>query len=155
MCYNSINHQDYFELLKSCKEEGLNVNFLPHLAWHTGCMMQNRNSYIVGPEGELYKCWNDVNHPEKIVGNINEKELSNLPLLMHYMVEATPFAVKECKECGVFPSCCGGCGSWISRNLLNGADYSVCPFYKNPHLLEESLMLYLDNQDNDNTDMSV
>ena len=43
-------------------------------------MMQKLNANIIGPEGEIYKCWNDVNSPNKVVGNILtlDKEPSHL-----------------------------------------------------------------------------
>lgn len=38
------------------------------------CIAARRNGYVVGPEGELYKCWNDIGIAERIVGHIDPEK---------------------------------------------------------------------------------
>lgn len=134
MTYSCLRGEDYFLFLKECMENGLNVDFMPRRVKTKGCMLNHLNSFIVGPEGELYKCWNDVNHSDKIIGNIQEKQFTNHKLFYHYLMEVTPFTLDKCKECFLFPVCGGGCGHYLSRNLSKGACYDICPVYKNRHI---------------------
>jgi len=147
-CFGCLNAYDYFELLKRADMAGLAVNFMPKRKRGKGCMINKFNSVIIGPEGELYKCWNDVNHKDRIVGNVRDMHFTNRSLYLHYTTETTPFFSDKCKDCLIFPTCNGGCGFLRSRNLRYGARYEMCPPYKNTHILEEALMLYLKNREN-------
>ena len=61
------------------------------------CAISNRNALVIGPEGELYKCWNDVGNKSKIIGNIDGK-ITNEALLPRYLVAADPFEDPKCKN---------------------------------------------------------
>lgn len=54
-------------------------------------MINKLNSYIIGPEGEIYKCWNDVSNTAKVIGNIQEECLENSTLFARYMTDLSPF----------------------------------------------------------------
>lgn len=73
-------------------------------------MSQQLNSYVVGPQGELYKCWHDLGKKEQIVGNIFlDKEAVNPSLLADKMIRNDVLFDSECTSCALFPSCNGGC----------------------------------------------
>ena len=117
---------------------GVNVNFFP-LNRFKGCMLQRANAFIIGPEGELYKCWEDVGNPEKVVGSIMDNDLRNYTLLMRYMQECRPIR-EECRECMVFPVCDGGCGRQQYRNKFEGGEFQLCSPLKNLDNLRRSLL---------------
>ena len=56
-----------------------------------GCIATHRNAFVIGPEGEVYKCQNDVGNPEMVVGNIVERNW-NLSLYTKYMIGVDPFS---------------------------------------------------------------
>lgn len=109
--------------------------------------MHQLNSFIIGPRGEMYKCWNDVNNDSKIVSYINNKKIINRKLLYHYLTETHPFSDSNCKDCLHFPICSGGCGWYRSRNVLDKGKFNICPLQKDIRILEESLMLSLDKRE--------
>ena len=36
-----------------------------------GCILTRRNAFVIGPQGEMYKCWDDVGIPERVVGTVD------------------------------------------------------------------------------------
>ena len=124
----------------------MNVNFTPQKA-NKGCMVNKLNAYIVGPRGEIYKCWNDVGNTAKIIGNIKEKELQNKPLLYRYMNDVSPFSDVRCKECMLFPICSGGCSWYRYRNICEKGKFDVCSQFKNEENLKAVLIKSLEKRD--------
>lgn len=143
LCYSSLNNNDYFKLLKQCAEKNIPVNFMPRHSSSKNCMINNLNAFIIGPEGELYKCWNDFNHRERIIGNILDTEFSNRKLFLQYMTQADIHTEPKCKSCLTFPTCSGGCGFHRLKNKFSGGRYNLCPVYHNKNILEEALLLTL------------
>lgn len=134
----SYKTSDIHNLYSKYAELGIAMNLFP-TRQHKGCMMQDANAYVVGPEGELYKCWNDVSDPSKIVGNINDDHLSNSTLLSNYMTFSLPFN-EECRQCKVFPICDGGCSLHRYRNKIEGCLYDICSPYKDKEKLKDALI---------------
>jgi uncharacterized protein len=76
------------------------------------CCADAVDSYVLDPNGFMYKCWNDVGNQERAVGNINTiHEPTNETMYMRnadYLLWS-PFNFQECIECDVLPICMGGC----------------------------------------------
>lgn len=138
LCSSSFSCSDVMNLYNLFNENGIDISLFPRRT-DKGCMMQSANSFIIGPEGELYKCWNDVSIPEKVVGNISTATMVHSSLYFKYMIDTIPFN-DECKECAVFPLCNGGCGLDRYRNVHEGGKYPVCTTFKNPENLKNSLL---------------
>lgn len=143
LCYKSIDTDYIIPFYEKIKAMGGRVNFFPPKA-SKGCMISKLNSYIVGPIGEIYKCWNDVSNPDKIVGYINKKEIANKSLLYRYMNAVTPFSGDQCKDCLLFPVCSGGCGWYKYKNTFENGNFKVCSQFKDRHNLEKSLIYTLE-----------
>ncbi len=73
------------------------------------CTARISNSFVIGPEGEIYKCWFDVGNPNQIIGSILRNKKTNDSLITRYMVAADPFNNEECISCFYLPICNGGC----------------------------------------------
>jgi len=142
--YNCYKISDLVDLHLKFAQMGVNVNMFPSNRFK-GCMMQRANAFIVGPEGELYKCWDDVSNPDKVIGNIMNNDLYNYDLLMKYMQECTPIR-DECKECHVYPVCDGGCGRQQYRNKFENAEFQICSPLKDKVNLKK-VLLYSINRD--------
>jgi uncharacterized protein len=80
----------------------------------------------IGPEGEFYKCWNDVSDRRKIIGYINQPSLINPNLLTKYIIEGTLFDDLKCKNCFFFPICGGGCPQYRLKNKYEGGSFDLC-----------------------------
>lgn len=71
------------------------------------------NSFVIGPDGALYKCWNDIGYSERSIGNL-EKGIK----LTNKFVEWLSYDVvkdQECKDCSFFPVCYGGCAAYKNK----------------------------------------
>lgn len=140
MCYKSLFGPSRYEFYKTIETEGVPVDYFPHKESHKGCMACRNNSFIVGPAGELYKCWNDFNNPDKIVGFIHEEKLRKPSLICQYLHDTSIFNDLRCKECMLFPVCDGGCQWFRHQNLFYGKNYNLCPYFSNRKILEECLL---------------
>jgi uncharacterized protein len=82
-----------------------------------GCMCQKMNAFVIGTEGELYKCWHHLGINEKIVGSIFDPQIiTNFSLLSDLMIKGDAVLDNKCRTCVLFPSCYGGCVDDRSRN---------------------------------------
>lgn len=69
------------------------------------CGAQCKDSYVIGPEGYVYRCWEQVGMKEASVGTV-EKINDDCELSTRYFMDIWP---KECEECAYLPMCHGGC----------------------------------------------
>ena len=76
------------------------------------CPVRNLNTMVIGPQGELYRCWNDVGRPEKTVGSIMDNarptQLQSR-VLLDYLAAGDALEDATCRGCFHFPTCGGGC----------------------------------------------
>lgn len=120
-----LKPQEFFELsgglADALSEQGLFAPPYPDLA--LGCTATSTSSYVVGPEGELYRCWNHVGDKRMVVGSVFEEPFPH-PLFLRYLLagfEDDP----ECLQCRFLPLCGGGCVDIrlkASQGLLPGKD---------------------------------
>lgn len=108
-CYEDSFQKALF-LKQLYEKEGIySAQMYPFRA-QKGCMMQAMNSFVVGPEGELYKCWHHLGVKEKEIGSILSPTIvTNFGLLADEMVKGDVLFDAECYNCVLFPSCYGGC----------------------------------------------
>lgn len=139
MCFNSLVGKSRYEFYKKIQNHGINVDFYPQI-YNKGCMACQNSSFIIGPSGELYKCWNDFNHPEKIVGYIKDRKITNPSLISQYACDSNVFYDVKCKDCKIFPVCNGGCTWYRNKNIYEGKRYDVCSFLVDDTILEECLL---------------
>ncbi len=118
----------------------------PNTREFNNCVANSRNGYVIGPEGEIYKCWEDVCNPERVVGNINlAKEgniITNPELLVRYAYGVDPYEDPECRQCPFLPICSGSCPFFRMENKYHGGSFDICTRFKTR--LKESLELYYD-----------
>lgn len=140
MCYKSLFNKDRYRFYREIEKQGVPVDFFPHIDLQKGCMVNRNNSFVIGPSGEMYKCWNDFNSPDKIIGYIQEKNLKNPSLVSHYLYDTSIYNNPECKKCLLFPICDGGCQWFRHKNIFENKEYNVCCFMKDRQILEECLL---------------
>jgi uncharacterized protein len=118
--------------------------FFPSGALPGVCVATCRSDLVVGPRGELYKCWEDVGKPHMVVGDLHAAEPVTDPGLQAlYTLGADPFSDPECLACAALPICGGGCANRRLRLRHFGEDgVTVCTPYKDH--LTAYLEAYLD-----------
>lgn len=146
-CYQTISHgADYFDFFKQAIRDGAEITHNPFIEGSKGCMITSVNAYIIGPRGEIYKCWNDVGYPERVMGYLNDPIKGNRLRFLRYLRSTSPFSDSQCKECYVFPICKGGCGYYRYRNKYENGHFNLCSPFKDKKVLEESLLDSIKNQ---------
>ncbi|MEO3947847.1 radical SAM/SPASM domain Clo7bot peptide maturase [Gorillibacterium sp. CAU 1737] len=83
------------------------------------CCADSTSSFVVDPEGFMYKCWNDVGSVEKAVGQVlrrNEAPDEDMYMRNVDYIFWSPFDYAECVECSLLPVCMGGCPYNGARN---------------------------------------
>ncbi|MFO7803592.1 MAG: radical SAM protein [Desulfovermiculus sp.] len=97
------------------------------------CIATRHNGFVVGPEGELYKCWDDVGQEDMIVGSIHaEKTITNPVLQARYASGLDAYSDPECMDCPVLPICGGGCVNKRLRSKFYGHQgVAYCSPFKN------------------------
>lgn len=97
---DSMEQKDAISFYEKLEDEGsINIDYYPNLCQKRGCVATCSTAYVVGPLGELYKCWNDMGNEEMIVGNIANEELIRPDLYNQYMVEGQWLSDDDCKKC--------------------------------------------------------
>ncbi len=113
----------YKDLHLDHKIENVNFYLTPK---NVACTADFDNTFIIGPQGELYKCWVDLGKEDRTIGHISSNDF-NQELLAEYMMGTDIFNDPKCKECVLFPVCDGGCNLFRYEHKLNGTEYNVCP----------------------------
>ena len=92
------------------------------------CMYRASWYYAIDPEGNLYKCLEQLGSPSERVGSLNENFIS-LQRIGACAFQEEAFSDPECRECPIFPICGGGCP--LDRiKKSKGDSCEVCSKYK-------------------------
>lgn len=134
-------HKETAELMNGYMRKGYPVGY-PDLACR-GCTATRMSGYVIGPNGELYKCWEDVGKASEVVGNIFDHKYTNPYILEDYVLKGSHVSNKECIDCKLFPICSVDCARRRLDNLLKGMHYGLCSIYKdNEDALFDMLYMY-------------
>lgn len=141
-----LDKNDIAEMMFDVSSKGL-IDFplYPQQCFSKTCAANRVNAYIVGPEGEIYKCWNDVGDPKKVVGTIQSSKIINKALLMKYIVGSKWYNDASCRDCFFLPICGGTCSWYALRNKYANGRYNLCTcVQKAPGMLDKCLEKYYD-----------
>lgn len=77
----------------------------------TPCGAARPDGLVIGPRGEVWRCWEDVGNDANIVGNILDGAAGFVAPNDHVARFDTfsPFRDDECRTCIALPVCMGGC----------------------------------------------
>jgi uncharacterized protein len=73
----------------------------------TPCTAVRAREVVVGSDGELWKCWDDIGDPAQVIGSVFEHRVTNEhldPWLRYH-----PADDLDCSSCIAMPVCMGGC----------------------------------------------
>ena len=128
-----------------------NIRFYPN-AKIGGCAATYINTFVIDPEGYIYKCWVDVGKSERRIGDVFTKKFDFL-LLSEYMVGTDMFNDEKCLNCILFPVCDGGCNLQRMNYKLYGNSYDVCPI--NPKNLDVLFDMFYEQKKNEIIESSM
>jgi len=112
----------------------------PYPTFGGGCAATSLQGFVVGPKGDLYKCWNHIGYEDKSVGNVKE------PLVLKgihaaYLTES--FENDEaCRRCRYLPLCMGGCVDMRWKKVQGERSQNDCSEWK--YYLEAALRQYFE-----------
>jgi len=107
------------------------------------CQALCLNAYVVGPDGDLYKCWNVIGDKKMRVGNIMQRQELNAEYLKWMLYEPTG----DCLTCKLLPVCSGGCANEFFNN-----GRPTCPtmIYDFKEKLKMEYRRYIENKEMNN-----
>ena len=112
-----LTKQEYgavlLECMKNCAAHGLPFSrkfSLPKLRT-SYCMATQSGSFVIDPEGLVYKCWNDIGIKDYSIGDISG--LIGDDLREEFACSGwgrySQVNYESCRECKILPVCAGGC----------------------------------------------
>ena len=106
-----------------------------------GCTATQVSSYVIGPKGEIYKCWEHVGDKNCVVGSIFSNESQNKRLLNKLLLNGHCYNDAKCLECAILPLCTGGCADKRMKLADCQNDGSLCDYlsFDNNSALEDFL----------------
>ena len=120
--------------------------FFPESGTQNLCIANSHYGYVIGPKGEIYKCWEDVGREHMAVGSVhNDTAVINPERVARYSIGTDPYHDAQCLECDVFPICGGGCVNKRLRSQQLGEEgLQYCSPFKES--LQKYLEAYLDTR---------
>ena len=75
------------------------------------CGADSDNAFVVGPNGDLFKCWEELSTDHShTVGSVFQSEATPIQRQTdHAYLSWDPFVKSGCRECEILPICMGGC----------------------------------------------
>lgn len=130
-CSNHFTSRDKGEFLVDLsKNFGINpFSLFPHMTMG-GCTMTRKNAYVIGPDGELYKCWRDFGDRERVTGSLDGSFSKNASLVAAGMIGASYLHDARCEKCRFFPICDGGCSKIRMLNKRDNGTRDTCTYFK-------------------------
>lgn len=99
-------------------------SFLPKYRRHS-CVASKYFAFVVGPEGELYKCWRMVGNQKEAIGNVNDGSF-DMVKFSKYLIGADYTLDSKCLQCEFITLCGGGCPLVRMRNKYEKISLNHC-----------------------------
>ncbi len=146
-CNSILNQDKYLFFDKMADAYGVPVNWMPQRATK-GCGATSLHSYIIGPEGDMYKCWNDFGDKKRCIGNIADDQLKgNTRLMMRYLAMGIGLDTAECCECNLLPVCSTGCPWERISNVYDNKHFDLCTMAKSEEILSQCMDKFLEEKE--------
>ena len=99
-------------------------SFLPTYRRHS-CVASKYWAFVIGPEGELYKCWRMVGNKQQEVGNVHRGGI-DIVKFSRWLTGADYTQDPKCLDCQFISLCGGGCPLVRLRNKEEGLHMNHC-----------------------------
>ncbi|WP_455643454.1 radical SAM protein [Parabacteroides sp.] len=138
---NCLQKKEISEFMFDINKRGiLKQDIYPHSIFCKTCSATRINSFIIGPYGEIYKCWNDVSDNNKVIANVNDGKIINKSLYYRYLIGSKWYNNVSCRKCFFLPICNGSCAWYSLKNKYQNGKFSLCDcMQKYPGMLNKCL----------------
>jgi len=113
---------EYYKAVNMILDRGMktDVRTTPR---HVECVGVDHNSYVVDPQGNLYKCWDLIGVESETVGTIGEGVRLDDNLLKWMLWDS--FENEKCLNCSILPMCFRGCPRQdvVKDDVVNKRDH--------------------------------
>lgn len=99
-------------------------SFLPKYRRHS-CVASKYFAFVIGPEGELYKCWRMVGNQKEAIGNVNDGSF-DMVKFSKYLIGADYTLDSKCLQCEFITLRGGGCPLVRMRNKYEKISLNHC-----------------------------
>lgn len=129
-CYNNLEATNF--CINAFKNTGVSFERMYPEDVNIECLARNPYSMVIGWQGEIYKCYEDLGNKSLVVGNVNNNPVwNNIDLISKYSVGIDHYFDSECRECSYLPICHGGCPKRRYENKFEGKMNDCCTPFKN------------------------
>lgn len=134
ICSNHfMSNRDLKDFYFSLSDRGASVRYFP-IHRSKGCSANSISDYVIGPEGEIYRCWLEVGDTSCVIGHITDSDFENPQLYVNYQIDGDCFNSQTCLQCSLLPICSGGCPHNRLQNMYNNAQIEICPLQHDNNL---------------------
>lgn len=112
------------------------------------CVANTLNGYVIGADGLIFKCWNDIGCEDKAISSLNLPKIRNKSLLYKYLNTGENVNDPLCKDCILLPICNGGCQYQRILKYFHNSEVDICHIAKDN--LKELLEVYYEANFNKN-----
>jgi uncharacterized protein len=113
------------ELMELSRRYGFGNPGLPSPR-NLSCAVITPTTMAIGPDGELWKCWDEIGNDAAVFGTIFDYERPSESLVRWHSF--SPFADEQCRECVALPVCMGGCPFFHFEHPLREAQCGTFRF---------------------------
>jgi uncharacterized protein len=112
--------------IKNFEENHVNIkNFMPSVQLST-CIANNLTGFVIGPEGELYKCWLYIGKKEHVIGNVRYPDELDQNVMARFLCGADYLFDDNCRNCNLIHICNGGCPLARILNKYENKNIDYC-----------------------------
>lgn len=114
-CSTTIPADEFYDFLRDIFDQHvadskLEKNYPAPLNF--ACGAQCQDSLVIGPDGSVYKCWEEVGMREFSIGTIESID-DDCVINQNYLTDIWP---ENCDDCSYIPICHGGCPMRRNKN---------------------------------------
>lgn len=127
-------------LWKLARKKGFKVVLTP-LIKYVYCEYHTNRSYILDPNGYVYKCGEGVGFKDRKIGSLDSSgRLTAITHQYYDWMSRSPLLMEKCRNCEFLPACGGGCAG-VARSIHNTYHMSDC---RERYLIIERIKFYME-----------
>lgn len=98
--------KEQVKLYRKMIEKNAKVDYYPWPHAYTCCAI-SKNSILIAPNGDIYKCWNTIGDKRECLGNISN--ISAFDKTNNKWAKYEPITDEICVQCNILPICMSNC----------------------------------------------